>query len=308
MKKVVILSGPTATGKTGWAIKLAKTFDAEVVNFDSLLFYRELTIGTAKPTHAEQDSVPHHLVDIRSIREPINAADFTILAGPVIEGIHQRGKMVILVGGSGFYLQALVEGMWRSPTTPLEIETKSDALFAEVGITPFLEVLEKHDRESFHRLHANDHYRVRRAVEHFWATGTPFSSARDAFTPIPPPDWDLLHLHLDLPKEEHHTLLIRRTELMLEQGLIGEVEGLLQQGYSGTEKPLQSIGYKEILDWLNGVYGQDKRALVERIVINTRRLAKSQRTWFKKKQKETFDPRYDGEVLMARVQDFIRRE
>lgn len=308
MKKVVILSGPTATGKTGWAIKLAKAFDAEVVNFDSLLFYRELTIGTAKPTHAEQDSVPHHLVDIRSIREPINAADFTTLAGPVIESVHQRGKMVILVGGSGFYLQALVEGMWRSPTTPAEIEAKSDALFAEVGIAPFLEVLEKHDRESFHRLHANDHYRVRRAVEHFWATGTPFSSARDAFIPIPPPDWDLLHLHLDLPKEEHHALLIRRTELMLEHGLIAEVEGLLQQGYSGTEKPLQSIGYKEILDWLNGVYGQDKRALVERIVINTRRLAKSQRTWFKKKQKETFDPRYDGEVLMARVQDFIRRE
>jgi tRNA dimethylallyltransferase len=308
MKKVVILSGPTATGKTGWAIKVAKAFDAEVVNFDSLLFYRELTIGTAKPTVAEQDSIPHHLVDIRSIREPINAADFTMLAGPVIESIHQRGKMVILVGGSGFYLQALVEGMWRSPTTPLEIEAKSDALFAEVGIAPFLEVLEKHDRESFHRLHANDHYRVRRAVEHFWATGAPFSSARDAFTPIPPPDWDLLHLHLDLPKEEHHALLIRRTELMLEQGLIAEVESLLQQGYSGTEKPLQSIGYKEILDWLNGVYGQDKRALVERIVINTRRLAKSQRTWFKKKQKETFDPRYDGEVLMARVQDFIRRE
>jgi len=308
MKKIVILSGPTATGKTSWAIKIAKKFDAEVVNFDSLLFYKELTIGTAKPTAAEQDNVPHHLVDIRSIREPINAADFTLIAAPVIESIHRRNKLVLLVGGSGFYLQALVEGMWRSPTTPAEIESKSDALFADQGITPFLEVLEKHDRESFHRLHANDYYRVRRAVEHYWATGTAFSSAKDAFSPVAPPDWDLLHLHLDLPKEDHHALLVKRTELMLEQGLIQEVEGLLKSGYSGTEKPLQSIGYKEILDWLNGVYGQDKHALIERIVINTRRLAKSQRTWFKKKQKESFDPRYDGEALMARVQDFISRE
>jgi tRNA dimethylallyltransferase len=308
MNKVIILSGPTASGKTDWAIELAKKFQGEVVNFDSLLFYKELNIGTAKPTLEERQNIAHHLIDIKSIHSPINAADFSVLAKPVINEIHSRNKIVILAGGSGFYLQALTEGMWDSPTTPKEIIEKSDALYFAEGITPFMKVLSKEDRESFLRLHENDHYRIRRAVEHFWTHGSPFSMAKTAFTPIPPPNWQLLHLYLDIPKEDHHKIIIQRTENMIKRGLIDEVKHLLDLGFSGTEKPLQAIGYKETLDFIQGVYGERLNDYKERIIINTRQLAKAQRTWFKKKDKFQFDPRHEGESLMAKAQEFISLE
>jgi len=304
MKKVIIVSGPTATGKTSLAVQLAKKVKGEIVNFDSLLFYRELNIGTAKPTPEEQDNIPHHLVGIRSIRDPMNAADFAREAFPVVESILQRNHPVFLVGGSGFYLQALVEGMWHSPTTPPEVMERSDALYSLYGIAPFLEELRKCDPASLARLHANDHYRVRRAVEHFWAQGVPFSDAKDAFKSTAP-DWDLLHIHLDIPRDEHQAIIRDRTMKMLSDGLIQEVEGLLKQGFSGEEKPMLSIGYKEVLDWLNGVYGADAALLIERIVINTRRLAKSQRTWFKRKVRDSYDPRSDLATIEARVTEFI---
>ncbi|MBY0516851.1 MAG: tRNA (adenosine(37)-N6)-dimethylallyltransferase MiaA [Bacteriovoracaceae bacterium] len=308
MKKVIILSGPTASGKTSGAITLAQKLQGEVVNFDSLLFYKELNIGTAKPTVEERKDIPHHLIDIKSISNPINAADFSALAKPVINEIHSRNKIPILTGGSGFYLQALVEGMWNSPTTPQEITERSDSLYSSEGIAPFIKVLSKEDRESFLRLHENDHYRIRRAVEHFWTHGTPFSIAKMAFTPIPPPEWALLHLYLDIPKEDHHKIIIQRTEEMIQRGLIDEVKHLLDLGFSGTEKPLQAIGYKETLDFIQGLYGDKINDYKERIIINTRQLAKAQRTWFKKKEKFQFDPRHEGESLMAKAKEFISQE
>jgi tRNA dimethylallyltransferase len=253
-------------------------------------------------------AAPHHLINICSIAQPINAADFANLAKVVIDEIHQRGRPVVLVGGSGFYLQALISGMWGSPTTPVEIQTKSDELYAIQGIKPFREILEKNDRESFHRLHENDHYRIRRAVEHFLTHGTAFSEVKIAFTPHAPPDWQLLHFYLDIPKEEHLQIIRTRTKNMLQEGLITEVQELLASGFIGTEKPLQAIGYKETIDWLNGVFGENFSEYEERIVINTRRLAKAQRTWFKKKEKIQIDPRHEGETLMAKAKEFISQE
>ncbi len=217
MNRVIILSGPTATGKSACAIQLAQACQAEVVNFDSLLFYRELNIGTAKPSPAELNSVVHHMVNVASIHSPLNAANFAAMARPIIDQIHQRGQSAILVGGSGFYLQALIAGMWASPSTPPEVTLRSDTLYQQEGITPFLVTLAEQDRESFLRLHANDHYRIRRAVEHFWTHHTPFSQAKDSFTPQAPPDWQLLHLHLDLPKEEHLRIIEQRTQRMLQE-------------------------------------------------------------------------------------------
>lgn len=306
MKPVLVLSGPTATGKTATAVTLAQKLELEVVNFDSLLFYRELNIGTAKPTLAERADVPHHLIDVTGIADPMNAADFARLAKTVMTEIHSRGKVPLLVGGSGFYLQALLDGMWDSPTTPIAISERSDALYAAQGIAPFLAELEVHDRETFHRLHANDHYRIRRAVEHFWTHGTPFSAQRSAFTAKPPEAWRVFHAHLDFSKDEHLRIIQARTRNMLATGLVAEVEDLLQRGFTGTEKPLQAIGYKETLDWLQGVFGTDALAFEERIVINTRRLAKAQRTWFKKKEKAVFDPRSEVNSLEERCREFLQ--
>ena len=122
MNKICIVSGPTATGKTLASIEIAKSISGEIVNFDSLNFYHEISIGTAKPTLSERENIPHHLFDTNSITDNLNAADFVRKALPIMNEIHKREKPIILVGGSGFYLQALVEGMWDSPKTPLEIQ------------------------------------------------------------------------------------------------------------------------------------------------------------------------------------------
>lgn len=308
---MIVISGPTATGKTDTSISLARELGGEIVNFDSLLLYKEITIGTAKPTREEQGQVPHHMIDVASITEPLNAAAYAKMALPLIEKLHKENKLVYLVGGSGFYLQALLHGMYDSPTTPKEITEKSDALYDKEGIAPFLEILKTSDPASFNRYHANDHYRVRRAVEHFWSTGSRLSEARD----LKDQDnlgrqesnihgWDVLHIHLDVPKEEHLEIIKKRSVKMLGLGLIQEVKELLAQGFTGQEKPLQSIGYKEVVDFLNGGFESEEQCL-ERIVISTRQLAKSQRTWFNRVSgKLTFHPLSEQTTILQTASKF----
>jgi tRNA dimethylallyltransferase len=310
--KVVIVSGPTATGKTDISIELARNFGGEIVNFDSLLLYKEITIGTAKPTAIEQGEIPHHMIDVASISDPLNAADYAKNALPIIQKLHQENKIVYLVGGSGFYLQALLQGMYDSPTTPQEILDKSEHLYRTQGIAPFIEILKIEDAPSCARYHLNDHYRIRRAVEHFWTTGIPLSSERAKKDQenagrrnSTVHGWNILHLHLDMPKEEHFEIIQKRTSKMLSLGLIDEVQSLLNKGFSGLEKPLQSIGYKEVLDLHFGVLKSPEECR-ERIVISTRQLAKSQRTWFKRiSGKEIFHPITQKTSISDAVKTFI---
>lgn len=311
--KVVIISGPTASGKTDLAVELAQKYGGEVVNFDSLLLYQEINIGTAKPTPEEQKTIPHHMLNVRSISNPMNAADYSREAFPIVEKLLKEKKTVYLAGGSGFYLQALIKGMYDSPTTPKEIAKRSDELYEKEGIAPFLKILRDHDKKSFGRYHENDHYRIRRAVEHYWTTGSPLSEAREekdqanqTLEKSTIHDWDILHIYLDLPKEEHLKIIEKRTDRMLNEGLIEEVKSLLAKGFTGLEKPLQSIGYKETLDFIFGVYKNISECR-ERIIISTRQLAKSQRTWFKRdSSKETFHPLTQRSEIFERVEKFLR--
>ncbi len=310
--KVVIISGPTATGKTDTAIELARTFGGEVVNFDSLLLYKEITIGTAKPTPSERKSVPHHMIDVTSIADPMNASDYMRAAFPVVEKLLKEKKTVYLVGGSGFYLQALLKGMYDSPSTPTDVLNRSELMYNNEGIAPFREILRQHDPGSFERYHENDHYRIRRAVEHWWTNGTPFFDQRnkkdESNTTLPGATihgWEVFHAYLDMPKEEHLKIIEERTDRMLEAGLIEEVKTLLDQGFTGLEKPLQSIGYKEALEFIFGVY-KSKAECRERIVTSTRQLAKSQRTWFKRDpSKHLYHPLKDQPKLKADIKNFL---
>jgi tRNA dimethylallyltransferase len=313
MKKnnIIIISGPTASGKTSISIELAKSLEAEIVNFDSLLFYKELLIGNARPTNVEMEGVPHHLVATHSIASPINAADFMREAISIINEIHSRDKVVILVGGSGFYLQAILNGMYESKTTRSDITEKSDRLYQDEGIKPFRDILEEFDQKSFDQYHENDHYRNRRAVEHYWTTGSKFSDSRSEMSkrlensPTVKFCWRTYHCYLDLDKPDHFEIILKRTKKMLEDGLINEVKKLIDCGFTGQEKPLNSIGYKETFDYLNEKYSNlDEYS--ERISINTRRLAKSQRTWFKKVEKVTYHPINQREDLLADCIKFIR--
>ncbi len=295
--KVVIVSGATATGKTDMSIDLARSFGGEIVNFDSLLLYKEITIGTAKPTLEEQGEIPHHMIDVSSISTPMNAADYARQALPLIQQRLMDKKMVYLVGGSGFYLQALIQGMYDSPTLPGDIFERSEKLYREKGISPFLDILKKEDQATYLRYHENDHYRIRRAVEHFWNTGIPLSlerakkdkeNATRAEGNIH--GWETLHVHLDIPREEHFEIIQKRTDRMINSGLVEEVKSLLSQGFTGQEKPLQSIGYKEVISLLSGEIN-NLHECRERINISTRQLAKSQRTWFNRiPHKHSFHP------------------
>lgn len=305
MSKLFVISGPTATGKTALSIKLAKLFNGVVVNFDSLLFYQELEIGNARPTLAEMDGVPHFLVGNTSAKTPLNANSFCKLAQPIIEENFKSQKNVFLVGGSGFYLRALLKGMFEDLSTPAEVSQRSNQLYKDEGITPFIKVLSDQDPQSLKKLHLNDHYRLRRAAEYFWTTGNPISASEKKFNNSVNQKgnihgWDELHFHLDLPKNIHYEFIQKRTQKMFDSGLLEEVKSLLAQGFTGEEKPLQSIGYKEMFDFLKGEI-KTIADCQERISISTRQLAKSQRTWFKKIEKFEFNPLTDEEKIISLV-------
>jgi tRNA dimethylallyltransferase len=302
-KSIIIISGPTATGKTGLSIELSKENDIEIINFDSLSFYQELDIGVARPSNEQQQQVPHHLVGFQSIKKPLNAADFVPLANERVMDITDRGKTPVLVGGSGFYLQAFLKGMFPGSTVPASIIKKSDILFQQEGIKPFLEILEQKDPPNFTRLHPNDHYRIRRAVEYFWHSGKPFSQAKQEFEQNDQSQFvdqfNIMHCYVDCSVEEHLPIINMRTLSMIDQGFINEVENLLKR-FSGQEKPMLSVGYKEVQAYLRKEIPTQSE-LVQLINQSTRQLAKAQRTWFKKVEKKQYHCQNDKDKLIRDI-------
>ncbi len=318
MNNLIVVSGPTASGKTSTSIKIAKMIETQlnlkvaIVNFDSLLFYREISIGTAKPTLEERQGINHFLIDIESIKSPMNAASFIELGKAQISELLESNTVVILVGGSAFYLRALLKGMYQSNVLSEDTKSKLDGWYKESGIGPFIEYLKLHDPQSLLNLHQNDHYRIMRAVEHFEASGTKISDQKKVkdledpydFTQIIHP-WEVLHLYLDLPKNEHFEIIKSRTQLMFKSGLLEEILALKNRGYSLDEKPLASVGYKEAIAFLNNEF-KSLEECVERISISTRQLAKSQRTFFNKiTPKESFNPLIDQDKILERVAAFL---
>jgi tRNA dimethylallyltransferase len=262
--------------------------EVAIVNFDSLLFYKEISIGSAKPTIEEQKNIEHHLIGITSINSPMNAADFILLAHKTIEDLFSKNKIVILVGGSGFYLRSLLKGMYDAPTISSELIDNHEKIYQEQGINYFINFLKIHDPISLTHLHTNDHYRLRRAVLYFESTGKQISTQKKIYDDLLPYDfthnnynWNILHFYLEIPKEEHLKAIEQRTKGIFLAGLQEEVDELKKNGFSLLEKPLSSIGYKETIDWMNGIY-KSKEECIERTIISTRQLAKSQKTFFKK--------------------------
>jgi tRNA dimethylallyltransferase len=318
MNKLIVISGPTATGKTRTSIALAKwlindkKLNTEIVNFDSLLFYREISIGTAKPTKEEQNGIVHHMIDIESIQSPMNAADFVKMGETLIKKLFAENKIVILIGGSAFYLRALLKGMYESTPPSPELKNSLDEQYKNEGIKPFIDYLQKHDPDSLKTLHENDHYRLQRAVGHHVSTGDKMSGQKklkdeqdpyDFSRPIHP--WDVLHIYLDLPKDQHFEVIQNRTKQMFVDGFLDEIENLEKQGIDFSLKPLQSIGYKEAFDYKKGLF-KNLEECIERISISTRQLAKAQRTFFNKiHPKESFNPLLDFDRIKARVQSFL---
>lgn len=318
MKKIIIISGPTASRKTHASIELALHIknnlkkDVAIVNFDSLLFYNEISIGSAKPTLEERKNIEHHLIDIASINSPLNAADFILLAHQKIEELFVQKKIVILVGGSGFYLRSLLKGMYEATSVDPEIIAKSEKIYQEKGIEHFINFLKINDPDSLTNLHQNDHYRLRRAVLYFETTGQKISFQKKIYDEQLPYDfthnchnWEILHFYLEIPKPEHLKIIEERTKIMFEGGLRTEILGLQAKGFTLQEKPLTSIGYKEMIDWMNGLYKSEEECM-ERVIISTRQLAKSQKTFFKKMvPKITINPLSELEKIFLYCSEWV---
>ncbi len=271
------MTGPTGVGKTRLSLKAAETLGAEIVNADSMQVYRFMDIGTAKATPEERGRVPHHLIDVVFPDEPYDAARFRREASEAVSGIFQRGKRVLVVGGTGLYIKALLHGLFPSPPSSPELRARLKAQALEEGSPALHSALNRMDPEAAARIHPNDLVRIVRAVEVFELTGSSITRAHKEHG-FRNREWDVLYLVLNRPREELFHRIDRRTDEMLAAGLIQEVKRLLDMGYSADPGPMQAIGYRHAACYIRGELSLEETSrLLKR---DTRRFAKRQLTWF----------------------------
>lgn len=280
MEKVIVIAGPTASGKTDLAIELALKVNGEIISADSMQIYREMNIGTAKPALEERRGVVHHLIDVVDPDEDFSVAQFQACAKECIKDILNRGRVPIVAGGTGLYVNALVYNLTFSETiTNWEYREYLQGLASEQGPSVLHQLLQKVDSISAENIHPNNIKRVIRALEVFETTGKPISEYQEESRKNPPP-YDYKIFGLDVDRDLLYSRIDRRVDKMIEQGLYKEVEGILAKGYSPDLVSLQGIGYKEIIQVLMGLSSLPEA--VEKIKTGTRHLAKRQVTWFKK--------------------------
>lgn len=280
MKKLLVICGATATGKTALAVECAKRINGEVVSCDALLIYRGLDIGTAKPTEEERGGIAHHLIDVADANDAFSVGDFEEKALPVVEDILSRGKVPVLCGGTGFYMNAvLYRRGYGHAAADEEIRLKYEKFARERGNAALHARLQEVDPESAAVLHENDVKRVIRALEIYEVTGKKKSEQCDGATPR----YAFEAFAFDYPREELYRRIDARVENMLERGLVEEVRSLLQSGVSEKAQCMQGIGYKEVVQFLKGECSHS--TMCDIIKQNTRRYAKRQITFFKKTER-----------------------
>lgn len=282
---LIIIAGPTGVGKTGVAMEIAERIGGEIVGADSMQIYRYMDLGTAKPTAEEQARVPHHLIDIRNPDEDYSAADYARDAAAVIRDIHTRGKKPLLVGGTGLYIQAVLQGIFEGPDRDETFRAKMRALAEERGNVAVYQELQQVDPQTAKRLHPNDLVRVIRALEVFHLTGASIS-VQQAIATTSIEQYASCFLVLTAPREQLYARINTRVDQMMAAGLVDEVRGLLRRGYHAGLNPMKSLGYKEIGEYLTGKY--DLHSAVTLIKRNTRRYAKRQLTWFRKRDTDVW--------------------
>ena len=277
--KILVLCGPTASGKTALGVELALLTGGEVVSADSMQLYRGMDIGTAKPTAEEMRGVPHHMLDVAGPEEDYSVARYVREASACVDRILSRGKLPILVGGTGLYIDNLVagrefaafSGLWRE-----ELQARARA----EGLPALYRQLQEVDPQRAEKLHPNDEKRILRALEMWYETGETITD-HDRRTAALPPRYDALRIGLDFTRREDLWRRIdRRVDQMMEQGLAEEVAGLLRQGLSPGCTAMQAIGYKEIAAALRGEVPLEQA--VEEVKLRSRQYAKRQRTWFRR--------------------------
>ena len=276
MKKLLAIVGPTAVGKTELSLRLAKEFHGEIVNADSRQVYRYMNIGTAKPAPEALAKVPHHLIDIADPDDDFGLAQYQELAYKTIGDIQQQGKVPLLVGGTGQYVWAVLEG-WVIPSVAPDTQFRKrlQARADNGGSCDLYRELEKADPAAASRIDPRNVRRVIRALEVLQHAGEPFSGLQKKV----PPDYDILILGLTAERKELYRRIDFRVDKMIETGLVDEVRGLISKGYSPDLPSMSGIGYRQIGQYLKGELTLE--AAVEKMKFATHRIARQQYTWFR---------------------------
>lgn len=282
MPKVLVICGATASGKTSLSIACAKRFNGEIISADSMLVYKGLDVGTAKPTVDERENVPHHMIDVVSPMDSFSVSDYEKMALPIVERLLAEGKTPIICGGTGFYINSILyKSQFGNVGANEEIRVKYEKIAEELGVEYLHKILCEKDPESGRKLHPNDKKRVIRALEIYDVTGVAKSLQQDA----PTPRFDFIAVSVDYPREALYERINLRVEEMFTQGLMDEVQYLLSNGVTMDMQCMQGIGYKEVVEGIS--LGLSVGEIKERIKQNTRNYAKRQITFFKRMQKHT---------------------
>jgi tRNA dimethylallyltransferase len=277
LPRILIICGPTASGKSELAVRLAQELDGEIVNADSMQIHRAMDIGTAKPTREEMGTIPHHLLDVADPDRPFSAADFSDAASQAISGIIRRGRRPIVVGGTGLYLRALLRGLVDSPSGAGELRRQLQDEARELGNQAMLERLRLVDPQLAATIHPNNLVRIIRGLEVYHLTGVPLSRYQHEHG-FATERYRSLAIGIRVERRELYERIERRVDRMLATGLLDEVRALLEAGFGPELKAMRSIGYRESCEFLAGSSSlEETTALIKR---NTRRYAKRQLTWF----------------------------
>ncbi|MBQ7757834.1 tRNA (adenosine(37)-N6)-dimethylallyltransferase MiaA [Anaerotignum sp.] len=307
-KPLIVIGGPTACGKTGFSIKLAKEIGGEIISADSMQVYRYMDIGTAKVTPEEADGVPHYLIDEFDSDEEYNVMLFQQKAKAYMEEIWAKGKIPILVGGTGFYINALLyDNDFTETDNDTSYREECYKLAREQGPEVLYERLKEIDPEYAENIHANNVKRVTRALEYHYLTGQKFSEhnaeQKEKETP-----YDAAVVILNMDREKLYERIELRIDIMMEQGLLEEVKSLLEKGYTPDLVSMQGIGYKEFIPYFNGECTLEEA--VTQLKTNTRRFAKRQLTWFRRQIDGLWVDlsKSTGEEAMADVLGYLKEQ
>lgn len=303
---LIVVAGPTASGKTGLAIDIANYVGGEIVSADSMQIYKYMNIGSAKPTQEERAKAVHHMIDFLEPDAEFSVADYTEMAHKVIADIYERGKIPIMAGGTGLYINSVVNDVtFGEMDTDYELRESLRKTAEEKGSEYLLHMLSEFDEMSAKRLHPNNLRRIIRAIEFYKITGKPISEHQEE-TKKTQSRYNPLMLCVNWDREELYDRINRRVDMMMDEGLLDEVKRLMDMGYTKDLNSMQGIGYKEVMDYFDGKASLEET--VEIIKQSSRRYAKRQLTWFRRDERIHYvsseNPFEEAKLL---IDDFLRK-
>ncbi len=305
---ILVLTGPTAIGKTTLSFEIVKEFACEIISMDSMQVYKYMDIGTAKPTREELAQVPHHLIDIITPDKQYNAACFVRDCIEAIKVIINRGRTPLITGGTGLYLSSLINGLFQNIKVKDEVRAKLQAQLSDRGLSFLHAELCRLDPVSGQRIHKNDRQRVLRGLEIFHSTGIPWSTHLAAQKNIPPMVKcnKIFTIGLTCERKLLYQRIESRSGIMVEQGLLSEVEKLREMGYNPQSPPMQSIGYRHANQFIDGNWNQEE--MIVNLVRDTKRYAKRQMTWFRRHPGLHWYERAMADSVVSDINVFMRKQ